>query len=83
MEQVPGMEFVDPGHLVESLRNFDAYVDDVNAGVTEMAWKQFSGNEATSLMETLLKQAEEGLQYYSDLLEMSGGALNPIQCLFT
>ena len=49
MEYVPGMTLIDPVHLEQSTRKFDAYVDDVNGGATNMAWKDFSGNAHVAL----------------------------------
>jgi len=71
-----GMAMEDPGKLEVSQRNFDAFVDDVNAGLSKLGWEQFLGSKWVPIGESLLQQAEPNVQFYSDLLEASGGALN-------
>jgi len=77
---VPGMKITDPQKLVESIRNYDAYIDDVNGGLTQDAFEEFKGNEIIPACATLYEQANVGLQYYSELLEAGGGALNLAKC---
>lgn len=76
----PGMKVSDPASKEVSDRKLDAFIDDVNAGVTETGWKDFTANELVSMGETLFEQATNNMQAYSNFLESSGGELNLRKC---
>jgi len=73
----PGMKLVHPNRRVSSNRSFDAFVDDVNGGLTSDGLHTFHPPSASHipLLQTIYEQIKVNIQYYSRLLFTSGGKL--------
>jgi len=54
----PGVRLVDPSQGEVKERNFDAFVDDVNAGIVVSAWKKFNDNSRIKVGSSLYEQTK-------------------------
>ena len=78
----PGIKLVHPNRLFFSDRSFDAFVDDVNGGLTSDGLYTFhpSPTSKVPLLNTIYQQIQANVQYYSRLLFTSGGKLALDKC---
>jgi len=81
-ENTPGMKLVHPNRRFYSNRSFDAFVDDVNGGLTSEGLHTFhpSPHSKIPLLQTIYEQIQINVQYYSRLLFTSGGKLALDKC---
>ena len=78
----PGMKLVHPNGKFCSDRSFDAFVDDVNGGLTSDGLHTFQPSPASHIpiLSTIYEQIQVNIQYYSRLLFTSGGKLALDKC---
>jgi len=78
----PGMKLVHPDGKFYSDRSFDAFVDDVNGGLTSDGLHTFQPSPASRvpILSTIYEQIQVNIQYYSRLLFTSGGKLALDKC---
>ena len=81
-ENTPGMHLQHPDNITFLVRCFDAFVDDVNGGLTSDGMIMYKPKETGSvpIMETIFEQIEKNVEYYSRLLFTSGGKLALHKC---
>jgi len=81
-ENSPGMYLSHPNNKVFSNRSYDAFVDDVNGGVTSEGMQAYHPDSELSvpIMDTIFEQIEVNVEYYSRLLFSSGGRLALHKC---
>jgi len=81
-ENTPGMHLQHPDNITFLVRCFDAFVDDVNGGLTSDGMIMFKPKETGSvpIMKTIFEQIEKNVEYYSRLLFTSGGKLALHKC---
>jgi len=81
-KNTPGMRLTHPHRLFFSDRSFDAFVDDVNGGLTSDGLYAFHPSPSSSvpLLNTIYAQIQANVQYYSRLLFSSGGKLALDKC---
>jgi len=82
-KNTPGMRLTHPHRLFFSERNYDAFVDDVNGGLTSDGLYAFHPSPSSSvpLLNTIYAQIQANVQYYSRLLFSSGGKLALDKCM--
>jgi len=81
-KHAPGMFLYHPDGVSFSNRSFDAFVDDVNSGLTLDGMKNFhpQPNSPIPLFQEIYAQIKSNIQYYSRLLYTSGGQLAINKC---
>jgi len=81
-ENSPGMFLTHPNRTVFSNRCYDAFVDDVNGGLTSDGMYVYQPPYPTSvpLMNTIYEQIQRNVEYYARLLFTSGGKLALHKC---
>jgi len=81
-KNTPGMKLTHPNRKFYSDRSYDAFVDDVNGGLTSDGLYTFhpSPTSTVPLLQTIYEQIQINVQYYSRLLFTSGGKLALDKC---
>jgi len=81
-EDTPGMRLVYPDNVTFSVRSFDAFVDDVNGGITSDGMIMYTPKNVNSvpLMQNIFEQIQANVEHYSKLLFTSGGKLALHKC---
>ena len=73
-----------PNNVTFSSRSYDAFVDDVNGGLTQDGMKIYHPPTSFSvpLLDTIFSQIQANIQFYARLLFTSGGKLALDKCRF-
>ena len=81
-EHTPGMFLQHPNNVTFSSRSYDAFVDDVNGGLTQDGMKIYHPPTSFSvpLLDTIFAQIQANIQCYARLLFTSGGKLALHKC---